>query len=48
MCPALGAQPSLGAGLHATLWKPVTLTGAAKFKAHVFPLARMAAAATVP
>ncbi len=36
MCPTLGAQPSFCAGLNATLWQPVTLTGAAKFKTHDF------------
>jgi hypothetical protein len=35
MCPTLCAQPSFWAGLHATLWQPVTLTGIAKFKTHV-------------
>jgi hypothetical protein len=36
MCPTLCAQPPVGAGLHATLWQPVTLTGTAKFKTHSF------------
>jgi len=36
MCPTLCAQPTIGAGLHATLWQPVTLTGSAKFKTHDF------------
>jgi hypothetical protein len=34
VCPTLCAQPAFGAGLHATLWQPVTLTGIAKFKTH--------------
>jgi hypothetical protein len=36
MCPTLCAQPSFWAGLHATLWQPVTFAGTAKFKTHDF------------
>ena len=34
--PALGAQPPVGAGMHASLWQPVTFTLVAEFKTHGF------------
>jgi len=34
--PALGTQPSAGAGLHSTLWQSVALALVAEFEAHGF------------
>ena len=36
MCPTLGAQPSLRAGLNATVGEPVAFAGGAKFETHDF------------
>ena len=36
VCPALGAQPPVGAGMHATLWQPVTFTLVAELETHSF------------